>query len=266
MTELFSTTGFVLRRRVHREADRVYTFFSRDLGKIDILSKSGSHPHAKLAPHLESFSHVRVFLVDGRGGFTLAGSDIEERLAPDPTDTAQMSLFLSGRQLTDLVTRWHEKDSWLHGELLSWMRFCHVQKGLHPIRAGFLASALGLRMVRHAGYAPELFVCLHCRRDIASRAFSWSGARGGVVCSDCLKREDAVWFRARPVTPDALKLLRFVQDRSWEDFMKIKLEYEIAQELHALIDSLIVAHFPVIPSVPIAEFVHVGNLPAFSIE
>jgi len=78
MTELFTTRGFVLGRRDHKESDRVYTFFSYDLGKIDIRARSARKTTAKLSPHMESASCVNAFVVDGKAGYTLAGADIEE--------------------------------------------------------------------------------------------------------------------------------------------------------------------------------------------
>ena len=264
MTELFSTTGFVLRRRTHKETDRVYTFFSRDKGKIDLLSRGGSRPHSKLAPHLESFSLVRVFLVDGRGGFTLAGSDLEERFATG--GVSQGFLMVSARHLTDLATRWHQPDERLYATLLEWMRFCHRLEEIHPSRARWLLSALSLKLMCHAGYAPELEHCLSCRIELSREGLFWSSAQGGSVCSRCRAREGDAWLKTRSMLPDTLKLLRFARDRAWNDLLKIELLPMPSEEFHTLVDSLTIAHFPVIPTVPIAEFAEVGQLLPFSIE
>ena len=258
MTPLFSTTGFVLRRRAQKEADRVYTLFSRDLGKIDVLARGGRRLHSKLAPHLESFSEVRVFLVDGKAGYTLAGSDIEERFVSRGS-AIQTALFTSARHVVDLVTRWHQEDRLLYDQLLGWMRFCHGVSDLHPARAGLLTSALGLRMVRHAGYAPELFCCLACRRELVPSTMLWSSSRGGVLCAVCATSDRGSWSKHRSVSTDALKLLRFIQGRTWGDLMKIELDSRVVEEVQVVIDGLILAHFPVIPSVPIGAMASVGQ-------
>lgn len=260
MTSLFSTTGFVLRRREHKEADRIYTFFSRDLGKVDILARGARRTHSKLAPHLESFSHLRVFLVDGRRGLTLAGSDVEERFRPSPDTPEHASLFIAARHLVDLGVRWHHKEAFIHDELLSWTRFCHKEVNLSSMRSMFLLSALGLKLVQHCGYAPELQNCLGCRSELREGAFNWSSARGGVVCHACARRDASTWLKVRSIHTNTLKLLRFTRQGSWEQLRKIELTPELFNEFHTVVDSLILAHFPVIPTVAVPSMLDVGQV------
>lgn len=265
MTRLFSTTGFVLRRRAHKEADRMYTVFSRELGKVDVLARGGRKPRAKLTPHLESFSSVELFLVDGKSGYTLAGSEVEERFVFQG-DVLRAGLLATSRHLVDLVTRWHQTDVFLFDQLRAWSRFCVDATWSHPVRASASAGAFALRLVRHAGYAPELNRCVVCRGGLHPDRLYWSSARGGVVCANCVRSEDSGWMKTRPLSVETLKLLRVLNDHPFEDLLKVELRGAVVEETQVLIDSLILAHFPVIPTVAVAAMPHVGQGTGFSIE
>lgn len=260
MTKLFSTKGFVLGRRDHKESDRVYTFFSKDIGKVDILARGARKITSKLSPHMESHSCVNVFLVDGRRGFTLAGADIETPLAMDHW---KLAVYSASIQLISLGTRWSHEEPGLFQQLVYWLEFISNSEELSQARRELLLGCFALRVVSHCGYRPELFHCLSCSTRVEPDSFMWSSAKGGVVCKPCFRSHEDTWMKIHALENDVIKLLRMASDGDWEDLAKVEIVPEVVEGFLTVIDSLILAHFPVIPSVSIAHMLRVDERHTF---
>ncbi len=65
------------------EADRFYTLYSRDFGKISVLAKSVRLEKSKLRGHLAPYSLARISFIEGKDHFRL--TDAEEISAASPT-------------------------------------------------------------------------------------------------------------------------------------------------------------------------------------
>lgn len=260
MTKLFSTKGFILGKRDFREADRIYTFFSEDLGKVDILVRGARRMSSKLAPHMETTSCVKAFLVNGRAGLTLAGVDIDKVFF---LNDWKIPLYIASSQLVSLGTRWNHTESDLFNRFFEWTEFISEVQGLSDLRQKLVLGSFALRVVSHCGYMPELFYCLTCRKKITPDAFLWSSAKGGVVCKECSRQQEEVWLKTNKLDPRVLKLLRLAQNGSWDDLTKVEMINTVLEDFLAVVDSLILAHFPVIPSVSVAHMLQVDEWGTF---
>src|SRR2546428_4929599 len=56
----------VLRKLDYGEADRIFTFLTREHGKVGAIAKGVRRPTSKLGPSLELYGHVDVLLAKGR--------------------------------------------------------------------------------------------------------------------------------------------------------------------------------------------------------
>ncbi|KKW45294.1 MAG: repair protein RecO protein [Parcubacteria group bacterium GW2011_GWA2_56_7] len=248
---LFSTTGVVLARASYREDDRLYVFFSSELGKLRVIARGARKPKAKIAPHLESYALVRVLLVETRGFYTVAGADTEASFHHLFTRDDSAHLAFASAHLVDLVTREGDPASPVYHELMHWWKFLETTPALSVRRSGVMLGAFSLRLAGHAGYLPELNRCLHCRTPIRPSYFEWSSTRGGVVCLDCLERHQEMWLRTQALKNETLKLLRMSHHYPYEALLQTSVSADVCEEFHQTVDALILAHFPVIPVVPI---------------
>lgn len=246
-TTLYRATGYVLSTRDHREADRWYTAFTREHGKVEFLARGGRKALAKLTPHLESPAEVELLLVHGRAYDTVAGV---ERLRAFPSlgrDLTRRMLTQNALRLVDLGTREGESDLALYRELGGWMELLDAILPFTEERAAFLLASFAMKLLALSGYRPELSRCLACKQPVASRAFRWHALKGGVVCEPCAQQDGETWFAARAMSDEALKLLRFSLSESFQDQLRPHLPGETLEAFHDAVESLIVGHFPVIP-------------------
>lgn len=65
------TQAIVIGRRRWREADRYYTLFTKDLGRVEVRVRAAAKSTSKLAGHLESLAVVEVLLLKVKNGWQL---------------------------------------------------------------------------------------------------------------------------------------------------------------------------------------------------
>ncbi|MBI5369571.1 DNA repair protein RecO [Candidatus Uhrbacteria bacterium] len=241
----------MLSRRDFREADRFYSVLTPTHGKIEFLARGGHKPLAKLTPHLEAVAEVELLLVSGRVFQTVAGVERRRSFPHIFNDLQKLLLAQNSLSLVDLATRPHERDPILYKLILSWLDFIETSASPSDERSAFLLGSFLLKLMAISGYRPELTQCLSCREAIAAGNFYWHALKGGVVCASCVVRDQEQWFSARRIDDATLKLLRFASQESFSNQTRPTLAAEQIVWFHEVLESYLICHFPVIPSVSI---------------
>lgn len=250
---LSHTTGIVLSHRDHREADRWYSVFTPDRGKVEFLARGGHKSLAKLTPHLEMVAVVDLMLVHGRAYQIVMGVERRRVFAHLYNDLQKITLAQNGLHLVDIGTRAHEADFRVYELLEDWLTFLDSDAQLSTERAGFLLGAFALKLMTLIGYRPELSFCLGCREQIVPGAYRWHALKGGVVCEACVSRGQEQWFSARVMADGILKLLRFGIEQPFDSHLRPHLTGEDLLGFHVAVESLIISHFPTIPASSLRE-------------
>jgi DNA repair protein RecO (recombination protein O) len=248
MAFLYHTTGIVLSRRDHKEVDRWYSVYTQEHGKIEFLARGGHKPLAKLTPHLEMMAVVDLLLVQGRAYQTVAGVERRQGYTHIYNDLPRLVLAKNALHLVDIGTRADETDPHIYGLLAHWLEFLNGDVAISRERAGFLLGAFSLKLLALVGYRPELNRCLGCRQTIFPGAYQWHGLKGGLVCTPCAFIDQETWFAARPMTDEALKLVRFGLEEGFASHLRPHLRSEDLTGFHEAVESLMISHFPVIPA------------------
>lgn len=246
--KLFQTSGIVLSRRDHKEVDRWYSVFTPDKGKVEFLARGGHKPLAKLTPHLETAAIVDLLLVKGRYYNTVAGVERAHAYNGVQSNLTNLVLAQNALHLVDIGTRAEEPDPEIYQLLQKWMAFLDQDRELSQTRAAFLLGSFAMKLLGHVGYHPELSRCLSCRLTIQPSQYRWHGLKGGVVCKDCTQKDEKQWFTARPMTDEALKLVRFSLTQDFQQHLKPHLRGQDINGFHEAVESLLISHFPTIPA------------------
>ena len=248
MSVLYHTTGIVLSRRDHREVDRWYSVYTQAHGKVEFLARGGHKPLAKLTPHLEMVAVVDLMLVHGRAYQLVAGVERRQAFARIYEDLPRLVLAQNALHLVDIGTRADETDPEIYALIQQWLEFLNGEVSLTRERAGFLLGAFSLKLLSLVGYRPQLSGCLGCRQGITPGLYQWHGLKGGVVCTHCTQTDQETWFAARPMTDEALKLVRFGLEESFVEHLRPHLKADDLLGFHEAVESLMISHFPVIPA------------------
>lgn len=249
MSYTFRTNAIVLGSRDAYEADRYYSVLTQEHGKLELRARGARKIQAKLAAHLEPFALCDLMVVRGRYGDLVAGVERLEAYPSIRLDADKMSLALQTLHLVDIGTKPRQEDMVLFGEVHQWMRFLNGAPNISSERSAFISAGFMLKLLSTLGYRPELGRCVHCQKGIAPMSYMWHGLKGGVVCRDCTLRDPEQWFAARHIADDTLKLVRYAMKEDFESLLQLRLPGSLVPQFHDVVESLVVAHFPVIPAV-----------------
>lgn len=89
----YKTEGFILKKKALGEADRLYSIFTQDHGKIEAIADGTAKISSKLAGSLEPFTINRLMIADGRYFERIAGAQIANNYLALKTDLFNWSLL-----------------------------------------------------------------------------------------------------------------------------------------------------------------------------
>ena len=221
----FRTEAVVLRRRDFGEADRLLTLFTRDQGKISAIAKGARKPQSRKTGHVELFMRSRFLLGKGRDLDIVTQAEMITPYTPLREDLVRATYASYFVELLDRFT---------------------VEDDPHPPIYDLLVNALGwltttddllltaryyeLRLLALAGFQPRLFNCVSCGEAVTEQDQFFSAELGGALCPDCRHADR----HARPMSSAALKVLRYLQTRSWDTVEHLRLRTPLLHELEGI--------------------------------
>jgi len=184
------------------EADRIVTFYSRDVGKIRAVAKGVRKTTSRSAGHLEPFTLSDVMFAVGRELDVVSQADTLEAFRQVREDLVLTTHAYYLAEVVDLLTEDRMENRAVFDTLVDGLR------DLADIADSRLVLIIfHLRLLEALGYRPELRECVSCRATIEPERNQFSAQVGGVLCPGCGPREATAHALGTP----ALKLLRFLQ-------------------------------------------------------
>jgi DNA repair protein RecO (recombination protein O) len=217
------TQGIVLKNLPLGEADRILTLYTPHHGKVRAVAKGVRRVKSHLGGHLEPLMCSEVLITKGRGSLDVISQ--AETVSSHVRLRSDLWRTTCGIYATELIDQFG-------GEGLE-------NLGLYTLLRDTLARlseepnpALSLRyfemhLLILAGFQPELYSCLSCNVTLSPVTNFFSPLLGGVLCPAC-RRSDSL---ARPLSLNALKVLRLLARGSFETASKVRLESDLALEV-----------------------------------
>ena len=213
-------------------------------GKISFLGRGAQKGLAKLASHLEPFTHAHIEIIKGRRSTTVIAVDRQKTYKRISSSFEHRLLATSILHLVERYTRDDDIDPELFHFLKSWMEFLNEVDELKTTRSTFLLGAFVLQLMTHLGYEIQLNDCVHCKEAILPLSFRWHGGKGGLVCSDCVHGDPEEWFTARTMEEEAVKLLRFARSAALADLLAPALAGAQVEAFARVVHDLEAFHLP----------------------
>jgi len=221
----------VLRKLDYGEADRIFTFLTRDHGKVGAIAKGVRRPESKLGPSLELYGHVDLLLAKGRGEL-----DVVAQVArvPGYRIESEVATMAHAALIAELAERVCEDRHPVDGVYeLTVTSLDELSRETDPRRASawFLMSALDL-----LGYAPQLMSCATCERPLTARAAPFSAEAGGFLCERCALPS------MEPVPLPAMKVLRLMASGDRDTYRRLKLDGALMNEIEHVLTTQLEHH------------------------
>ena len=181
----WKTEAVVLRSIRFGEADRVLHLYTLERGRVGAIAKGVRKTRSRFGARLEPFTHVELWLHEGRGDLhTVTGADLVRSHEAARAENyrlgvghigleAMLRLFLEG---DENARAFHALTRFL--DLLDDAQPLPAQPALDPLVLSFQLKLLWL-----AGYLPYLAGCASCGSE--SGLVGFSPKAGGAVCEAC---------------------------------------------------------------------------------
>ncbi len=212
---VYRTRAIILKRREQGEADRVITLFTPEYGKRVVIAKGVRKPTSRKAGHLEPFTHVNLMLAKGKTWDIITSAQTItsfRRLREDLDRTAYAYYFC---ELLDAFVQENDPHPELYDLLLT--AFRHLETSPNP---ALTARWYELVLLKHVGFAPQLFHCVQCGEAIRPELNYFSLERGGVLCPSHGEGASG----AQPIPLNALKVLRYLQTQPYNHIIRLQLK------------------------------------------
>jgi len=227
---LYKTEAIVLRRRDLGEADKVLVLYTPYLGKLSAVAKGVRRPTSKLGGHVELLTHSMMMLARGRNLDIVTQSQMLHSFPGLRSSLERASYAFYAAELVERFTEEHIENHPLFRLLLNLL--AHLEETDSPDLA---LRHLEMHLLEVVGYRPELRRCLSCNTDLRPVSNFFSAAAGGGLCPVCGTRDRL----ARPISLNALKVLRFLQDAPTIHEARVKLDPSLSRELEGILTEYI---------------------------
>jgi DNA repair protein RecO (recombination protein O) len=241
MSQTYSTTALVLKRRDYQENDRLFCLYTKDYGKIDVLAKGTKKISSKLNPYLEPFYLIKVMIAKGKGFDKLANCNLIEGYHNLRQDLFGFALINYLAEITDNL---------ILGQTQSYDKFDLLLKTLEVLdqeigkkdkeKLLLLANLYGLKLLSLLGYQPEIKRCLICHKGILLTKNIFDFSHGGIICEDCKKVcliEDYIL-----VSDQVIKLLQLGQEKDLDFFINLGVDQDTIKQFNRVVSKLLLVN------------------------
>ncbi|MBR2861417.1 MAG: DNA repair protein RecO [Clostridia bacterium] len=179
MGEAVKIQAIVLKKVDYKDADRVLTLFSPQVGKIIVSAKGIKKQNSKLRASSEVFAFGTFVLNETRGRYTVTGYDSIDSFHELREDFDRLSLGALLLNVCEKAIAPNEPDLELFNLLLNCLDY--LRNG--NVEAGFTAAVFLFKFCELFGYKPEMNECAQCAKE--QDLIYLSASLGGVACVNC---------------------------------------------------------------------------------
>lgn len=222
----FTTPAFIVRSTDIGAVDRLYTLYTRDRGKLDVIAKGIRKAESKLQSSMQTAAELEVYVIAQRR-FTLGGSVIREVWPKIYSSLQAMWAFQHALDIVHALTQQEHKDSSVYELLKDYLHVLRMHIDAPSERVAYSTISFDLHLLGALGHAPALGNSKEDDRAFALRA-------GGLH-----EKKDIAGMPYHPVTKDGRSLLRFAQQKSFEDCFRVAIHWAQTNEQRLYIRALL---------------------------
>ena len=183
---LLKTSAIILKSRKWGEADRIVTFYSKELGKIRGVARGARRFKSRFGATLEPFTlcHLDLFEKQGDSLYRISHVDLIESFQSLREELGLMACAARMVNVVGAVTPDGDPDRRL---------FETLEQGLgslkHSRDPALTALLFQIRLLGLTGFRPQTDQCATCGRMCVTGEPQFSPLAGGFVCFSCATRQ-----------------------------------------------------------------------------
>jgi len=224
----YRTQGIFLKKEDRGEADQLFTIYTKDYGKLEVLGKAIRKIKSKLRPGAELFYFSEIEFIQGKAYKTLTDAILIDKFKNLKENLQRLNQALQIADSLDSLTGKEEKDDAVWQLLFQAFQRLNAtyqnkvfeeEEKLEITYYYFLWNLFSL-----LGFKPELFSCPICREKLLAETFYFIPKEGGVVCWKCLKKlSPEEKEKVKEIRVDTVKILRIFLSKNWKILPRLKI-------------------------------------------
>ena len=201
MAVYYRTQGYILKKADLREADQLFTVFTKDFGKIKVLGRGIRKIKSKLRSGINLFYLSEIEFVQGKAYKTLTDAKMIEKNKGDFEERLKIG------EVVDTLVRGTEKDDNI------WRLLEETPKYHY-----FFWNLISL-----LGYRVDLYNCACCHGKLDPIRLSFDS--DGIKCSSCSDKS------GKEISPEVVKIIRLSLKKDWNILSKLMIKKDHLREL-----------------------------------
>lgn len=225
MAIYYRTKGFVFKKDDRSEADRVFSVFTEDFGKIEIRGRAIRKITSKLRGGIDKFYFSEVEFIQGKNHKTLTDAILIEK-ADCSYNFEKLVIYNKIAEILDKFIKGQEKDEKLWNLISDTFQKANSQK-LTADATQLLYLYFMWNFFSELGYMPETKMCVKCCEKLNPYNLYFSNKEGGIVCKNCTaedRNEENYSENCREINSDIVKILRLIFKKDWQVLSRLKME------------------------------------------
>ena len=226
MAVYYRTQGFVFKKKDIFEADRVFSVFTYDFGRLELFGKAIRKITSKLRGGVEIFSLSEIEFIQGKNRKILTDTIAIEKFSNIIQDPVKLEISHRISEVLDNFIKGQEKDESVFILLKETLDKLNNPK-LKYSDAQFIYCYFLWNFLSIIGYHPEIQKCAACELKIDPYIIYFSNKDGGIICKNCFNSDIEVKKICpedyQRINSDIVKILRLILKKDWQILSKLKV-------------------------------------------
>jgi len=213
----FRTQGIVLDKVDRGEADRIFTIFTKNFGKLKILGKAIRKIKSKLRGGIETFYLTEVEFIQGKIYKTLTDTFLINNFHNLRKSLARTRIGFKISEVLSGFLKGEEKDERIWELLKLTLEKLNDPRTSTPLiwYYYFLWNLFSI-----LGYRPELNSCIVCQKKLITAKLYFNSERGGIVCQSCFSKSK----EGKEINLDTVRILRIIVNKDTSTLKRLKIQ------------------------------------------
>jgi len=227
----YRTEGLFLRKRDRGEADQLFTIYTKNFGKLEILGRAIRKIKSKLRAGAKIFYISDIEFIQGKTNKTLTDALLIEKFGNLRKDLRKFKIAYQASYIFDDLVRGQEKDENIWNLLISVFRELDKPELLSDSQNILYYYFLG-KLLFFLGYQPQLYNCIHCQKKLIPDKLYFNFQEGGIICQHCFNKIR----KGRIISPEIVKILRFILENDFSEVKRLKIELKHLKDIKTISD------------------------------
>lgn len=221
--------AIVLKKKEVGETDRLYTLYTLEQGKVQVIAKGVRKSEAKLAGQLETLTQGLVIVAKGRGTGRIVGAVAEQNFLHLRTDVDILQRILEALSVFERLVEWDEPDPDIFQLFTLYLSLAdHYAQAGKKEKVFLVTEGFLFQFFARLGYAIETGVCVVSGEKLTSGTqHFFSPSAGGVLSGEHIRQG----VNAFSVSESTIKLMRLFLSHTLTSLTRVSVDPQVLREL-----------------------------------